>query len=93
MKPHPGEELPKLEGSVPPKAKDVPLPPASSFARKLGRLALDLLGVAGWTWLAIVLPLPVINDYLTVKNALIAFVAIVCVGRAILDTFFYDRYP
>jgi hypothetical protein len=69
------------------------LPPARSLSRRLLHLSLDLLGAAGWTWMAVAIPLPVISEYLTVKNALIAFVAIIWVGRAIVDTFFYDRHP
>jgi hypothetical protein len=62
----------------------------SGVWRRVGSLCLDLLGIAGWTWLAIEVPLPVVNEYLTVKNALVAFVAVIAVGRTIVDTI-YDR--
>jgi hypothetical protein len=66
-----------------------PSPPHSLW-RRVGFFCLDLLGIAGWTWLAIEIPLPVINEYLTIKNAIIAFAAVVAVGRAIVDRI-YDR--
>jgi len=69
------------------------LPPVRPLAHRLLDLSLDLLGAAGWTWMAVAVPLPAISEYLTVKNVVIAFVAIVWVGRAIVDTFFYDRHP
>src|SRR5687768_7095150 len=79
----------ELTAAVP---QTVPTPSRRrSLARKLLHLSLDLLGAAGWTWMAIAVPLPVISEYLTVKNALVAFVTIVWVGRAIVDSFFYDR--
>lgn len=70
-----------------------PSPPFRSLARKLLYLFLDLLGAAGWTWMAIALPLPVVSEYLTIKNTLVVFVTICWVGRAIVDTFFYNRHP
>jgi hypothetical protein len=43
--------------------------------------------------MGIALPLPVVSEYLNFKNALVAFLAIVWIGRTIVDTFYYDRYP
>jgi hypothetical protein len=65
----------------------------SAVAGRVGFFGLDLLGIAGWTWLAVAIPLPVFCDFLGLKNAIVAFVAVIWVGRTIVDTFFYDRYP
>jgi hypothetical protein len=67
--------------------------PGRSLVRRLLFFGLDLCGAAGWTWMAIALPLPAVSEYLTVKNTLVAFVTVIWVGRAIVDTFFYDRRP
>jgi hypothetical protein len=91
----------RYESEEPSPPRDVggapsPTPPGRATRRWLGRVAyfcLDLLGIAGWTWLAIALPLPVFNEFLSLKNTIAAFVAVVWVGRTIVDTLFYDRYP
>jgi hypothetical protein len=86
-------------GTSPPEPRRggaAPTPPGRMAGRLLGRVAffcLDLLGIAGWTWLAIALPLPVFGDFLGLKNAIVAFAAVIWVGRTIIDSFFYDRYP
>jgi hypothetical protein len=65
----------------------------SAVAGRVALFGLDLLGIAGWTWLVVAIPLPVFGDFLGVKNAIVAFVAVIWVGRTIVDTFFYDHYP
>jgi hypothetical protein len=79
-----------------PSGKPPPTPPGRAAGRLVGRVAffcLDLFGIAGWAWLAIAIPLPSFCDFLGLKNALVAFAAVIWVGRTIIDTFFYDRYP
>jgi hypothetical protein len=65
----------------------------TAVAGRVALFGLDLLGIAGWTWLAVAIPLPVFCDFLGLKNAIVAFVAVIWVGRTIVDTLFYDRYP
>ena len=52
------------------------------------RLALIFLGA----WIALHLPFPLLDDWLPVKNVVVAITAIVLSGKSLYDTLFFDRY-
>lgn len=43
-------------------------------------------------WIAIEMPLPVMDDWLPVKNVLVAGIAVALGGKALYDTLFYDHF-
>jgi hypothetical protein len=59
---------------------------------RLGRLCHRVFLILGYAWLGIVIRLPVITDYLPLKNVLICLAAVILIGKTVLDTLFYDRY-
>ena len=56
------------------------------------RLAIRLLVITLAATVATRLPLPVLEEWLPVKNVVVAVMAILLVGKALYDTFFYDRF-
>ena len=55
-------------------------------------LGLELTIVALTAWILTQLPLPVLDDWLTAKNIVIALAAIGYGGKCLYDTLFYDRF-
>jgi hypothetical protein len=43
-------------------------------------------------WIAVLLPLPILDEWLPVKNVVIAVLTIVLIGKSLFDTLFFDRY-
>ena len=56
------------------------------------RLAVRLSVITLAAVVATRLPLPVLEDWLPVKNVVVAVMAILLIGKALYDTFFYDRF-
>lgn len=81
----PEPALEPLEGAV--------LPPPGRWraARRWLRLGW-LVPITLGAQLLIRLPLPVLDDWLPLKNVLVAGAAVILGGKCLLDTFFYDRY-
>ena len=63
------------------------------WAKRLGllfvRLAVVCLGAA----LLMALPESPADDVLRYKNAVVAFVSVILMGKMLFDTFFYERFP
>jgi hypothetical protein len=59
---------------------------------RLGRLCYRIVLIVGYAWVGIMIRLPVITDYLPLKNVLICLAAVILIGKAVLDTLFYDHY-
>ena len=36
--------------------------------------------------------LPIIGDYLPLKNVIVCLAAVILIGKTVLDTLFYDHY-
>jgi hypothetical protein len=66
--------------------------PRASGALRWLELSLELAIVALSAMIAVQLPLPILDDWLTAKNLVIAFAAIGFGGKCLYDTLFYDRY-
>ena len=43
-------------------------------------------------WIAGQLPLPILDQWLPVKNVVITGVAVILTGKSLYDTLFFDRY-
>jgi hypothetical protein len=56
------------------------------------RLAFRLLVIAGLTGLLGAVPLPLLDDWLPIRNVLVAVFAVTATGKALFDTLFFDRY-
>jgi hypothetical protein len=61
-------------------------------ARRLGDLCHRLFLIVGYSWVAISIQLPIISDYLSLKNVLVCLAAVILTGKAVYDTLFYDHY-
>lgn len=59
------------------------------LARLFVRLAAVCLGAA----LLMALPDSPADDVMRYKNAVVAFVAVVLMGKILFDTFFFERFP
>lgn len=56
----------------------------------LAFVQLALIGTAAW--FAAQIPLPLLDNWLPVKNVLIAIAAVTTGGKCLIDTLFYDRF-
>jgi hypothetical protein len=43
-------------------------------------------------WIAVRLPLPIVQDWLPLRNVVVAGVSILLIGKGLYDTLFYDRF-
>ena len=59
---------------------------------RFGELCYRLFLIVGYSWVGIHLELPIIADYLPLKNVLICLVAILLIGKTLFDSLFYDHY-
>ena len=55
-------------------------------------LALRLATIAVGAWAVSRLPLPLLDDWLPIKNVVIAVVSVGLTGKALYDTLFYDHF-
>ena len=76
-----------------------PLPIAEETPRKVMSLAerwalfaLRAAEIGLCAWIAVLLPLPILDEWLPVKNVVIAVFTIVLIGKSLFDTLFFDRY-
>ena len=53
-------------------------------------LQLLLIGLAAW--FASRIPLPLLDNWLPIKNVVIAIIAVTAAGKCLIDTLFYDRF-
>lgn len=56
----------------------------------LAAVQLALIGCAAW--FAGQIPVPLLDNWLPIKNVVIAIVAVTAGGKCLFDTFFYDRF-
>ncbi len=56
------------------------------------RLVIRLATIAAVASLSTRVPLPLIDNWLPVRNVMIAVAAIMLIGRALYDTLFFDHY-
>jgi hypothetical protein len=61
-------------------------------ADRWARLARRLLMVAAVTWTALRLPLPMLNDYLQLRDVIVTITSILVTGKLLFDTLFFDHY-
>jgi hypothetical protein len=59
---------------------------------RLGEFCHRVFLIAGYAWVGVEIDLPVIGDYLPLKNVLVCLVAVLFIGMTIYDTLFYDHY-
>jgi hypothetical protein len=59
---------------------------------RLGELGHRLFLIVGYAWVGVEIELPVIGDYLPLKNVLVCLVAVLFIGKTIFDTLFFDHY-
>jgi hypothetical protein len=67
-------------------------PRKEPFWERLLLLCLRLTILWLCAWIAAQIPLPVIEEWLPIKNVLIAVVSVGWAGKILIDTFFYDRF-
>ena len=48
--------------------------------------------IIGYAWVGVRLELPIIADYLPLKNVLVCLAAVLLIGKTIYDTLFYDHF-
>jgi len=63
-----------------------------SWGERLTLLLLRWAIIAAVAWAALLVPLPVLEGWLPVKDALIVAGAIFWMGKTLYDTLYYDRY-
>lgn len=63
-----------------------------TLAERCILLLLRLTQIILAAWIAMELPLPVLQHGLPLKGPLVSLVTVVLIGKAVYDTFFYDRY-
>jgi hypothetical protein len=68
------------------------LPPAWTLASALEKLLRRTALIAVAAALLLRLPLPIFDDYLALRDVIIVATAVMLTGKAVFDTFFYDRY-
>lgn len=70
----------------------VPLRPWQEWVVRgcLALVQLALIGTA--TWFALQIPMPLLENWLPVKNVVIAVAAVTAGGKCLIDTLFFDRY-
>ncbi len=64
----------------------------SPFADRLALLLRRLCILAGCTVIGYQAPLPMLDEWLPVRNILVACVSIAAAGKLLVDTLFYDRF-
>jgi hypothetical protein len=55
-------------------------------------LALRLTQIVLCAWILVLLPLPILADWLPLKNVIVVMSAVVLGGKSLYDTLFFDRY-
>lgn len=63
-----------------------------AFWLRLAELAVRLAAVGLGVWIVLRTPMPVLDDWLPVKNVAAVAVGLVLAGKALYDTLFYDRF-
>jgi hypothetical protein len=53
---------------------------------------LRLVQIALVTWIVVLIPLPILENWLPVKNVGAVLLAVCAAGKALFDTLFYSRY-
>jgi hypothetical protein len=76
----------------PPRTETVNDPRPLRPAERWALLALRLAMICLVAWIAIELPMPVLEDWLAVKDVTVAVAAIILSGKVLFDTLFYDHY-
>jgi hypothetical protein len=71
-----------------------PATPASppSAALRWTLLGVRVLGIAAGAAVLGRIPLPLLDEWLPVKNVVIAVAAVALMGKCLYDTLFYDRF-
>jgi hypothetical protein len=59
---------------------------------RLALLCCRLTSIALIAWIGMNVHLPVLDDWLPLKNVLVAVCAIILAGKCLFDTFFYDHF-
>ncbi|MCC2668232.1 MAG: hypothetical protein K0Q72_703 [Armatimonadetes bacterium] len=74
----------------PPTEAEQPLipPVLERWLLALTRIAINFLAAA----ILMRLPLPIVADWLAIKDVVIAVVAVILSGKCLFDTFFYDHF-
>lgn len=62
------------------------------WRKQLGNFLVRLSVIFIVTGALLFLPAPLDGDVLHYKNALVALVSVISIGKLLLDTLFYDRY-
>jgi uncharacterized SAM-binding protein YcdF (DUF218 family) len=55
-------------------------------------LCYRLFLIIGYAWVGIRIELPLVAEYLPLKNVLIVLAAVIMIGKTIYDTLFYDHF-
>ena len=76
--------------SLPPTEAERPRlhPMLERWLLALTRIAVNFLVAA----LLMRLPLPIVEDWLAIKDVLVAVTAVILSGKCLFDTFFYDHF-
>lgn len=80
---------PQVTSSTPPERPD-PLP--VTWAERLLILALRLSAIAVVAWGLMQIPLPLLDAWLPLRNVFVVLGALIAGGKALFDTFFYERF-
>ena len=73
------------------KSKSFPAPPRAWHFRLI-LLLLRLLLVFGAAFLAVLIPLPSLDELFPLKNVLISLAAVIAAGKLLYDTLFFDHF-
>lgn len=74
------------------RATQPPPPPPLTRAERWSLLLVRVAAILAGAVFCSRLPLPVLEEWLPLKNVAVAVAAVVLTGRALYDTFFYDRF-
>ena len=66
--------------------------PESGWQAALARFLRRLVTLAGATWVAYRIPLPILEEWLPFRDVLVATVSVLALGKLLFDTLFYDRF-
>jgi hypothetical protein len=59
---------------------------------RVGELCHRIFLIVGYAWVGVEIDLPVVGDYLPLKNVIVCLAAVLFIGKTVLDTLFYDHY-
>lgn len=68
------------------------LTPTARALRRWGLLCVRLLILAGVAWVLLQLPLPILYEWLPLKNVVVAVGSVLIGGKMLYDTLFYDHF-